>query len=275
MILRFLNSMTKVNARYTLNTIQHKNNVEVNLYINKESKVNACIYFLYGGRWTTGKKKDFCFVAHKFLKAGYHVAIADYRKHPKVRFPDFVEDAAHGLIAVKNHFENSLKDATSIYVMGHSSGAHLGAMLCTDSRFLDKAGGSMDAINGFIGISGPYKFIDYIDGSDDLPIMFGPPERYSDSQPVFLAEKADALPPMLLIHGERDKSVLPFNTVRLAEAVEQKSKVKTLFLSNLNHIGTIAVFGLPFWPKQTEEIMTAINDFIQKTSSSQNFQEAI
>ena len=262
MILTCLNVLTKINVRYDLKTLTHKNGVEVDLYINRNPRRNICIYFLYGGRWTTGRKEAFRFIAHKFLKAGYHVAIADYRKHPQVKFPAFVEDVAQGLVCARDHFETNHQTTMPLYVMGHSSGAHLGAMLCADPQYLRQAGGDVELIRGFIGISGPYKFIDYIEGSKDLPIMFGPPERYPDSQPVFLAKKAKTLPAMLLIHGEKDKHVLPLNTVTLAGFVHEKTDAKILIVEGLSHLSIIAAFGLPFWPKQTKMMMNAIDSFI-------------
>ncbi len=43
----------------------------------------------------------------------------------------------------------------------------------------------------------------------DVQDMFGPPERYADSQPINFV-RADA-PPMLLIHGLKDTTVWPKN----------------------------------------------------------------
>ena len=260
MLLSFLNLISKINTKYDYVPLCHENGVEVDLYLNKNIQAKACIYFLYGGRWTTGRKEQFRFMAHKFLKAGYNVAIADYRKHPDVKFPEFVEDAARGLVCIDQYFKK-MKTSMYLYIMGHSSGAHLGAMLCTESHYLSQAGGSINLISGFIGVSGPYKFIDYIKEGDDLSIMFGPSEKYPDSQPVLLAKQAANMPPMLLIHGGKDKSVSPQNTLQLAEVVQKKSRVKPLIILGLSHINIILAFALPFWPKQTKTMMDAINDF--------------
>lgn len=260
MLLLVLNLISKIGTSYDLKVLHHKNDVAVDLYINKKSSINACIYFLYGGRWTKGKKEEFRFVAHKFLKAGYHIAVADYRKHPQVKFPAFAEDAACGLIEVHEYLKENHATKMPIYVMGHSSGAHIGAILCTDPKYQD----SKNLISGFIGISGPYKFIDYISASKDLPMIFGPVESYPDSQPVLLAKKAKTLPPMLLIHGDKDNHVLPLNTEKLAEVANQKTVAEAFIVPNFNHVRTIAAFGLPFWPKQTNTIITKINDFIKK-----------
>ena len=259
-----LNFASKIGTSYNLQALHHENDVSVDLYINKKPNINACIYFLYGGRWTKGKKENFRFVAHKFLKAGYHIAIADYRKHPQVKFPAFVGDAACGFIEVDRYFKENYSARMPLYVMGHSSGAHIGAVLSADSKYLSKHENSKNLISGFIGISGPYKFIDYISTSKDLPIIFGPVESYPDSQPILLAEKAENLPPMLLIHGDKDNHVLPLNTEKLAEVANKKTVAEVFIVPNFNHVRTIAAFGLPFWPKRTNKIITKINDFIKK-----------
>lgn len=268
MFLKILNKINRIGATYIKQSFEYKKGIGVDLYLNTFPTKNICIHFIYGGRWTTGKKEDFQFVAYKLLKAGYHVSIADYRKHPHVKFPSFVEDIAQSFVYINNYFKNYTKNSPYMYVMGHSSGAHLGAMISTDPKYLAEAGGDIELIQGFIGISGPYKFIDYISANDDLNTMFAPPETYKDSQPILLVKNIHNSPPMLLIHAVDDAKVSHLNTELLDEAVKEKSYSETLSLSGLGHKGTIAAFGLPFWPKKMKLILERVNAFTEKTKSS-------
>ncbi|MDA0967332.1 MAG: alpha/beta hydrolase [Proteobacteria bacterium] len=245
-------------------TYDHTHNLTLDIFFNTGTNTkNTCIYFLYGGRWSDGKKEDFRFVAYRFLKAGYHVAIADYRKFPQAKFPDFIHDAANGLAAVHEQFEPS----TRFVVMGHSSGAQIGAMLSLNPSYTQKAGGNVDMIDRFIGISGPYKFIDHIDQHDDLPQIFGPREDYHKSQPILLAEDiTHKPPPMLLIHGEKDTVTLPLNSTTLAKIVNEKHEGygQAFILPDAKHVSTIGVFALPSWSTKSRMMMNAIDGFIAR-----------
>ena len=97
-------------------------------------------------------------------------------------------------------------------------------------------------IAGLIGLSGPYDFLPLTDA--DLEDMFGPPERYGESQPIDFVRR-DA-PPALLVHGLRDRSVWPKNSINLAAALEAKGVSVTLKLyPELGHADTVAALSIP------------------------------
>ena len=51
-------------------------------------------------------------------------------------------------------------DPRRVYLIGHSAGAYNAAMLAYDARWLAAEGLSPRAIAGFIGLAGPYNFLD-------------------------------------------------------------------------------------------------------------------
>ena len=61
------------------------------------------LLFFYGGGWTDGTRADYEFVASSFAREGYLVVLPDYRLHPEVTFPAFVEDAAAAATWVQEH----------------------------------------------------------------------------------------------------------------------------------------------------------------------------
>src|SRR5690348_8978593 len=50
------------------------------------------LVFAYGGGWNTGRREEYHFAGRAFAALGFLTAVADYRVHPEVHFPDFVED---------------------------------------------------------------------------------------------------------------------------------------------------------------------------------------
>jgi acetyl esterase/lipase len=195
--------------------------------------VNApVVVFFFPGRWSKGDKSDYLFVAKGLCSRGIVAVMPNYRLYPQVRFPSFVEDSARAVAWTHHNIAAYGGDPGRVFVMGHSSGAYLAAMLALDERYLREAGGDRSWIAGMIGLAGPYDFLPAKD--EDLRDMFGPPERFASTQPIHYADGTN--PPLLLLHGQNDDAVNFGNTVRLAAAVERAGgPVRTVLYPKLNH----------------------------------------
>lgn len=201
------------------------------------------VIFLYGGRWSTGSKDDYRFVADALTALGYVAVIPDYRLYPEVGFPGFVEDAAVAFTWVHAHIDAHGGDADELFVMGHSSGAHIAAMLALDENYLLRAGGRPDWLAGMIGLAGPYDFLPLEDR--DLRDIFGPPVRYPLSQPVNYAHAGQ--PPLLLLHGSDDETAAVSNSVNLAAATRaQGAEVEVRLYEGIGHVGILSALSRPF-----------------------------
>lgn len=100
------------------------------------------------------------------------MALADYRKYPDVKFPAFVEDVASAVAWVHDNIEGYNGDTDRLFLSGHSSGAHMAALVATDAQYLATHDLERAIIAGFAGLSGPYAFVPE---AADLKDMFGPP----------------------------------------------------------------------------------------------------
>jgi acetyl esterase/lipase len=175
------------------------------------------VVFYFGGSWRSGKPAWYEFFAARLALQGYLVMVPDYRKAPNFIFPSFMEDAARALRFSQAQAPQFGGDAQQLFVMGHSAGAHMAALLCLDARYLATQDMRPADINGFIGLSGPYDFLPM---TDPLVVeVFQGDANLPASQPINFAQFGAAAPPMLLIHGETDALVYPKNSVNLAAAV--------------------------------------------------------
>jgi acetyl esterase/lipase len=177
------------------------------------------IVFFYGGGWRSGEREKYEFVASALTEAGFRVVIPDYRRYPEVRFPDFMVDAAGAVAWTLSRLEAEALDAGStqgIYLMGHSAGAHIAALLALDPSYLMEQSVSPAAIIGLIGLSGPYDFLPLQSGY--LEEVF-PEDLREASQPI--NQVSSTAPPTLLIHGQDDDVVEPGNSERFARALAQ------------------------------------------------------
>ena len=173
------------------------------------------VVFFYGGGWETGERKDYRFVGAVLASRGVMTVVADYRVYPEVVFPAFIEDAALAVRWTQDHVAESGADPKRLFLMGHSAGAHIAAMLALNKQYLLAAGADPRAVAGLIGLAGPYDFLPL--KSATLKKIFGDPAPRA-TQPIDFVT-ADASP-VLLINGAADTTVNPGNSARLAAALQ-------------------------------------------------------
>lgn len=199
------------------------------------------VVFWHGGRWSSGDKAEYRFVASALAELGLATAVPNYRLYPEVKMPGFMEDAARAASWIADHAAELGADAGRAYFMGHSAGAHIAALLALDARYFAALGRTPPRIAGVIGLSGPYDFLPLRE--DDVRDIFGPPELYPASQPINFA--TGEAPPMLLIHGAKDTMVSPHNSRNLAAALVAQGVPATLKMyPKLMHADTVAALSV-------------------------------
>ncbi len=218
------------------------------------------ILFLYGGGWRQGERQLYRFVGASFASRGYTTVIPDYRLYPQVRFPAFVEDAARAYGWVAENLKHADATPRPVVVMGHSAGAHIGALLVLDKRYIAALHRHLRQPAGFVGLSGPYAF-DPTTWHSTSGIFAAAPSS-DDARPVAFA-RADA-PPMLVMHGLDDNVVKLWNMETLATAIRAKgAAIRPVELENVGHIGTVLALAWPLrWRapvfEQTLDFMGAL-----------------
>lgn len=186
------------------------------------------------------KKRAYLFVAEAITSRGYNAVLVDYRLHPEVKFPGIIDDARRAVEWVHGSIEQYGGDPTRLFIMGHSAGAHLGAMLTLDETYLKKD--TYRAIRGFIGLAGPYDFLPHTEAYQY--VVFGPENRYGDSQPINFVDGTE--PPLSLLYGNDDSQVKPRNIINLAKKVRALGgSVETHFYEGVDHAEIIAALSIP------------------------------
>jgi acetyl esterase/lipase len=199
------------------------------------------IVFFYGGAWQRGSRADYLFVGRALAAHGVIAVVPDYRVYPEVVFPEFIADGALAVRWAQQHLAGDMRGAPRLFLMGHSAGAHLAAMLAFDRRYLDSAGADAGGIAGFIGLSGPYDFRPL--QSRTLKRIFGDPAPDSTQPVEFVTANA---PPALLITGSADTTVIPRNSERLAARLrENRVAVTETVYEGVGHARTVAAFSPP------------------------------
>lgn len=211
----------------------------LDVYRPKAARDAPLAIFFYGGGWEAGAKADYRFAAMALARRGIVTMVPDYRVYPDVRFPDFIGDGARAVRWARRNAVEFGADPGLLFLIGHSAGAYIAAMLTLERRWLDSD--SMAALCGTIGMSGPYDFLPL--RSPTLKRIFAPAGGdLQTSQPIAFA-RSDAAP-MLLMSGMADKTVSPDNSRKLAARIRTLGgQADTRFYRRANHTTIIGAFS--------------------------------
>ena len=231
----------------------------LDVYHPRNAAAAPVVVFFYGGSWQTGSKKIYRFVAAALARRGYVVVVPDYRVYPEVRYPDFLDDGAHAVRWAKQNAAHYGGDPDKLFLMGHSAGAYIAAMLALDSRWLNAVALEPDRdIAALIGISGPYDFLPLRDGT--LKAIFGGNDPAT--QPT--SHVSPGAPPALLLTGAKDGIVNPNNTAELAARLHAAGDSATvLSYAWVGHLSIIGAFALPL--RFLAPALHDVDAFIAKT----------
>ena len=201
------------------------------------------VVFFYGGSWSSGERGGYAFVGQALAARGFVVVIPDYRLVPQVVFPAFVQDGALAIRWVRDNISASGGDAARIALSGHSAGAYISAMLALDCEWLRQAAVEPSIVRALANLAGPYDFYPF-----DVPASRDAFGGYPDAratQPISFV-RADA-PPAWLAYGDKDNTVMPRNSIRLAEALQRAgSKAQLKPYPGLDHIAILIALSKPF-----------------------------
>lgn len=208
---------------------------KLDIYIPKSVQANAdVVIFYYGGRWQSGNREQYEFVADALTAKGMVVVLPDYRLYPAVDWPDFIQDGASAYQWVYKNIVRYHGNPKRIFIMGHSAGAHIGAMVSIKESLL---GNNVNRPCGFIGLAGPYDFLPIAD-PDVQKVFSAANSELPITQPITFVSKGD--PRMLLLHGKDDASVKPGNTIRLADRARRiGNKVDSVLYDDVGHVSLL------------------------------------
>ena len=241
----------------------------LDVYRPRDARDAPVVVFFYGGSWMSGKRQWYRWAGMALARRGLVVVIPDYRLWPKVRLDGFMQDAAHAVAWAHAHAVDYGGNTKQLFVMGHSAGAHIGALLATDAHWINAVGMQPRQLAGFIGLAGPYDFLPLT--NPDFVDMFGSTHAAQlRSQPVHFVDGDE--PPMLLLQGSTDKIVWPRNATSMAEAMRREGEnVEVKMYPNIGHSAILLSMSRPFRSKAPvlDDIMQFIHTHGPEHASGQ------
>ena len=128
----------------------------LDLFLPRGKKDVPVIMWIHGGAWTQGDKSLYSGLGRRFAREGIAFAAISYRLSPKVKHPEHVKDCARAFAWLHSHVSEHGGNPDRMFVMGHSAGGHLSALLALDRRYLKELDVPDGAIKGAIPMSGVY-----------------------------------------------------------------------------------------------------------------------
>ena len=126
----------------------------LDIHAPKDAKNLPVVFWIHGGGWQAGDKSQVQEKPQAFVERGFVFVSTNYRLLPKVEMLTIFQDVAKSLGWVYKNIARHGGDPDRIFVMGHSAGAQLAALMCIDDRYLKAEGVPFSALKGCVPVDG-------------------------------------------------------------------------------------------------------------------------
>lgn len=243
-------------------------------HVDRTQKKYPCLVYVKGSAWFCQNISEKVGLQARLAEKGCVVAIVEYRHSGIAPFPAVAVDTRNAIRFMKVHAAEYSVDENRIVVGGDSSGAHA-------AMFSQIIRDDEENTNLFPGVSAAAKGIISFYGANSLMIEDGMPSTLNHHLPdspegkeaggVNLREHPEIcqkmsvecnvdettpLPPVLMFHGTKDRTVNPSVSVCIYKKLKECGKDVSLYLLEGADHG-----GSEFW---TEEIQTIIIKFMMR-----------
>lgn len=162
---------------------------------------NPALVYLHGGAWTRSDKRGNSYQAPAFVGAGVSFLSVNFGLAPAVSMDELVRRCRAAVHWVHENTESFGSDRNRLFVAGHSSGAHLAAMVAVTDWAADW-GLPADTVKGVIAASGMY---------DLEPVRLSARNEYLHLDRAATERNSPAchirkgMPPMIVACGEKEQ----------------------------------------------------------------------
>ena len=173
------------------------------------------MFWIHGGGWRVGDKSNVALKPTALTERRFVFVSTNYRLLPEVKMEELIGDVARSLGWVHKNIARYGGDPKRIFVGGHSAGAQLAALICTDDRYLKKEGVSFDVLKGCVPVDGDtYDIPKIIMTAEYRQTLYGgkmytfghrqkfgnDPEKHVDFSAVTHVAKDKGIPPFLIFY---------------------------------------------------------------------------
>lgn len=236
----------------------------IELHVPHHTGPMPLVLFVHGGGWSAGSFHDRggAQAAH-FIGKGYAWAAVEYRLVPAVRVEDQAMDVARAIGWLRRNARRLGIDMDRVVLIGHSSGAHLVALVGSDPEWLQRAKVPFASIRGVVSLDGAGIDVPGIMAAGATASRFyagafgNDVARQTRLSPLAHVGPPDA-PNWLLVYDKDHNAAAGFFAQRFAEAARAAgAKADVFAATGTSHMGMLRALGVP-----GDGITGAVDDFV-------------
>jgi acetyl esterase/lipase len=216
----------------------------LDVYSPRDAKNLPVVFWIHGGGWQTGDKTSIQIKPQAFVDKGFVFVSTNYRLLPNVDMATIVRDIARSIRWVHDHIAGYGGDPERLFVMGHSAGAQLAALVCIDDRYLKAEGLSLAIIKGCVPVDGDtYDVPAIIETAETRRRVHGQPQAKYGHREKFGNDPAKHRDLSAVAHVASGKGIPPFLIMHVADHPDTSAQAQRL-ASALKSAGVpVRVYG--------------------------------
>ncbi len=185
----------------------------LDIYQPENCQYCPVIIYIHGGSWVLGDKGGLSYKAKAFTDNNYIYVSINYRLSPDYQFPNHAYDIAQAFSWIKKNIYSYGGNPDKIFLLGHSAGGHLAALIALDESYLAEFNLIPSDISGVIGLdSAAYHLPSLFAAEPDNFYLFSWAFgdnliKWEKASPInYIKEGLDIPPFLLLVAGDREVS---------------------------------------------------------------------
>ncbi len=216
----------------------------LDVYAPPQAKNLPVVFWIHGGGWQAGDKSSVQLKPQAFMDKGFVFVSTNYRLLPQVEMETIVRDVAKSIHWVHEHIAEHGGDPNRLFIMGHSAGAQLAALVCTDDRYLKAEGLSLAIVKGCVPVDGDtYDIPAIIETAETRRRVHGQPQLKFGHREKFGNDPAKHRDFSAVTHVAKDKGIPPFLIMHVADHPDTSAQAQRL-ASVLKDAGVpVGVYG--------------------------------
>lgn len=201
----------------------------LDIYAAADAAKQPVVFWIHGGGWVTGDKSQVQVKPEFFVERGFVFVSTNYRLLPHVPMETIVQDVAQAVGWVHQHIQEYGGDPQRILIMGHSAGAQLAALICTDHRYLQAHQVPLSVIQGCVPVDGDtYDIPAIIETAETRRRVHGQPQAKYGHREKFGNDPQKHVNFSAVTHIATGKSIPPFLILHVADHPDTSAQAQRL-----------------------------------------------
>lgn len=216
----------------------------LDIYAPEGAKGLPVVFWIHGGGWQVGDKSDVALKPKLFTEHGMVFVSTNYRLLPNVEMETIIADVAKSLGWVHAHIAEHGGDPKRIFVGGHSAGAQLAALVCTDDRYLKAEGVPFSVLKGCVPVDGDtYDIPAIITTAETRRRVHGQPQAKYGHREKFGNSAGKHVNFSAVTHITKGKGIPPFLVLYVSSHPDTTAQAERLGSVLREHKVPVKMFG--------------------------------